>query len=1609
MVAKYDVLRMTTTAPGHGASSDEAVARLADLAAARPGGSSPELLRAFARAALSGTEADDLAARGEHDVLGALWTHWDLGWRRQAHETQVQVVAPERGSRSWRTRHAAVMIVTDDAPFLVDTVRMALDRLGLQIHLMVHPILRVRRNKDGEVTGFPDRGGVLEAWTLMEVDHCDDVTSQLVRSEIEHAVEQVHRAVGDFDAMRGRVGELVAYLEGSDGDQADEAHSAARLFDWLTRRHFVFLGGADYGLVDGELVQVEGSGLGLWRGPHDADPPFPGDGRLLSISRTNAHSPVHRPVKMTCLSVRVFDEHGEVSGVRRLVGLFSSAAYRESVTEIPLLREHVAELNRRAGFPADSHSGRALRDTLESFPRDTLFEVDIDVLAEVVLAIVALQERQVVRVFAIVGPGARYATVLVYLPKARFAAGLSGRIAQVVAERFDATGVEQETFVGGGMLARITVTVETAKGPCVVPDLDALANEIDALTITWRDRVADALAERLGEEHALTLLDRFADGIPAPYEAAVEPTAAVDDLVRLARLVDGGGTISSATSAPPSAWVGVTSDHRRFRVIFTGEALPLSDLLPVLEQLGLVVLDQRPYLFRIDGRRVWLFDVGVRLPAGVELSPRLELLLHQVFADLVEGRVESDGFNRLVLLAGLTGRQVEVLRGYAKYLRQIGFPFSQSYIEAALARHPHIAADLVALFDNRFDPHVEGNREILVDALRSEILAALDAVPSLDDDRVGRIFLALVEATLRTNVFRPAGDGGHRPVMSFKLDPARLPDVPLPLPAFEIFVCSPRVEGVHLRGGPIARGGLRASDRREDFRTEILGLMKAQMVKNALIVPMGAKGGFVLKRPPTDPVERRVEVAACYRQFVSGMLDVTDNIVEGQVVPPLDTVRYDGDDPYLVVAADKGTATFSDLANEISAEYGFWLGDAFASGGSAGYDHKEMGITARGAWEAVRRHARALGKDADRDELTVVGVGDMSGDVFGNGMLLSSHLRLVAAFDHRHIFLDPEPDPAASFAERRRLFELPGSSWADYDASLISAGGGVHPRTAKSIRLTPEVQRALDVSATALAPTELISAILRAPVDLLWNGGIGTYVKASNEVHAEAGDRANDVLRIDATELRCRMVAEGGNLGFTQRARVEYALGGGLINTDAIDNSAGVDCSDHEVNLKILLDGAIRSGALREEDRNDLLAEMTDDVAALVLSNNQAQTLALTIARSQAFPMVSVHARYLQLLEAEGWLNRSLEFLPSDKELGERQAGGRGLTVPEFAVMLAYTKWADTTEVLASDLPDDPYLMPDLVTYFPRAVRERFGDAIAQHRLRREIVATTVVNQMVNLQGISFDHRMTEETGLPVSEVCRAWVAARDIFELPRWWQAIDDLGSGVPLDTEIEMFFEARRMVERATLWLLRRGLGRDIHRAVAEHHQGVAELAGVVHEVLTGDMAAEVDARAERWIDAGVPDDLARRAATWPIMHVGLDLVELAHRHGRPIATCVRAYWEAFDALGVSWLWQHISHLPRADRWASQARSAVRDDLLGALAAIADSVLSTGRSAEAWCAAHERPVARMTSILREIQREGEFGLTTLTVAVRQLQNLALAERAEAAAALRQAGDAHR
>jgi glutamate dehydrogenase len=1592
-------------------------------------GAQTQTAESFVRTYWERVPAEDLLGRDPVDLAGAALAHLHLAERRPPGTARVRVYTPTFDDHGWASTHSVVEVVVDDMPFLLDSISMELVRQGCGLHLVVHPVM------DGE------------SFIHVEIDRQPaGERLETLRADLLTVLDDVRAAVDDWPAMRAQAVGLAAELqERPPPGEADDAAEARDFLRFLVEDHFVFLGFRDYDLVrdDGSggdtLKPVPGSGLGILRDDPAAYNAAPSRSfarvppelrrqspaaKPLILTKAAARATVHRPTPLDYVGVKRYDADGVVNGERRFLGLYTSTMHKAPTAEIPVLRRTVAAVKKRAGFAPASHDAKALAEVIEALPRLELLEVTPAELFETALGIHTLQERQRVRLFARRDRFGRYWSCLVFVPLDRYTQAVRQRITGILMTAFAGTGFEYSAQVGESVLARLHFIVHTDPGPSVAPDMEVVEARIAQATRSWADDLSEALLESYGEERGLGLLRRYGGAFPAAYRDDFPARAAVADIAHMESCAQSFPDIALSLTQPLEA-----DGLLRFKLFAAARPLPLSDVMPLLENMGVRVLDQRPYEVRTDHGLVWIHDFGLRRADGDLEAEGVKEIFTEAFAACWRAEAENDGFNRLVLGAGLTGREVAVLRAYSKYLRQVGTAFSQSYMERTLAANPHIAHLLIELFHARFDPARQPDPDDEASVLTKRLEAAIDAVASLDEDRILRSFLALVQATLRTNWFRPSESG--RPVV-FKFDPTQVPDLPLPRPRYEIFVCSPRVEGVHLRGGRVSRGGLRWSDRQEDFRTEVLGLMKAQMVKNAVIVPVGAKGGFVMKRPPVggDRDAVAAEVEACYRDFVSGLLDVTDNIVGGETVHPPAVFTYDGDDPYLVVAADKGTSSFSDLANSIAAEYGFWLGDAFASGGSSGYDHKKMGITAKGAWESVKRHFRNLGIDAETAPITVVGIGDMSGDVFGNGMLCSRSLKLVAAFDHRHIFLDPNPDPAASGAERDRLFALSRSSWADYDADVISDGGGVFPRTAKLIPLTPEVRVALDVDAEAVRPADLIKAILRAPVDLMWNGGIGTYVKASTETHGDVGDKANDAVRIDATELRARVVGEGGNLGFTQRGRVEFALAGGHINTDAIDNSGGVDCSDHEVNIKILLDTVVADGEMTVRQRDRLLAEMTDEVAAIILRDNYDQTGALATASAQAAPMVDVHARYLRRLETESGLDRAIEFLPSDEVLAQRRSAGAGLTSPEFSVLLAYTKINVSSRLLASDACEDPWFLRELAAYFPAPLRdERFASAIARHPLRREIVATRVTNVLVDRAGTSFIHRLTEETGAAVPELARAHAAAWEIFGLEELWSAVEALDNVVPAAVQIEMMLPVRRLAERATRWLVRHGpRPLDVASTVAANSPGAARLARLLPSLLSAADRAAAESRAGGWVDAGAGKDLAARVAALDGLAPALDVLHvvggtpmqdaagfettvgaLVTGLGEPgedvLDEVAAVYFALGEALELDWLRDRIAALPRDDRWQALARSALGDDYAQERATLTAEILRAARgmggvppttaagaakeSLDRWMARHRDAVERFLVVVDDIRGGAPPDLATLSVAMREARAL--------------------
>ncbi|MBV9916118.1 MAG: NAD-glutamate dehydrogenase, partial [Solirubrobacterales bacterium] len=1263
---------------------------------------------------------------------------------------------------------------------------------------------------------------------------------------------------------------------------------------------------------------------------------------------------------------------------------------KASASEIPLVRGKVEHVLERAAFPPDSHDAKALREVLESFPRDALFEIDLDELYDAAMGILSLGERQRVRLFTWRDRLGRFVECLVCIPRDRYNTENRERMAAILMDAFEGAHLDWSPYLSESLLVRVHYIIRGGDGSLAQPDLVELEKRLVSATRAWTDDLREALIEEHGEDAGGKFFRRYERAFPPAYRADRVARSAVADINRIEELGDSGEPVMSLYR-PLEATQGTIRCK-----LFSSGGVSLSDVLPTFEHMGAKVVDERPYEISPAHRPpMWIYDFGLKCVAD-DLD-RVREDFQDTFLGVWRGDFEDDGLNALVLHAGLSGRQITIVRAVGKYIRQAGIAFSDAYMVRTLLAHPEVTALLVRLFLQRFDPDRRDRSG--ADRLVSELEEKIDAVESLDQDRILRAFLSVLRAVLRTNYFRTDGGERARTHLSFKLEPSLVPLLPLPRPKFEIFVYSPRVEGVHLRGGGVARGGLRWSDRREDFRTEILGLMKAQMVKNALIVPVGAKGGFVLKQPPAQGEREALQKEAidCYRTFLSGLLDLTDNIVAGEVVPPERVVRYDDDDPYLVVAADKGTASFSDIANEVSAEYDFWLGDGFASGGSHGYDHKAMGITARGAWESVKRHFRELGSDVQETDLTVVGIGDMSGDVFGNGMLRSRHIKLIAAFNHQHVFLDPDPDPQASFAERERLFALGRSAWSDYDESLISEGGGVYRRDAKSIKLSPEAREALAIEEEELPPASLIRAILTAPVDLLWNGGIGTYVKASDEPQGDAGDKSNDAVRVDAADLRCRVVGEGGNLGFTQRGRIQYALGGGRINTDAIDNVAGVNCSDHEVNIKILLDGLVKAGDMTDKQRNALLVEMTDSVADRVIYASYVQTQAMSLALAQAGPMIDVHGRLIRHLEQVAGLNRELEFLPDEETIAARKTDHQGLVAPELAVVMAYCKIRLYSMLLDSDLPEDPHLAHDLERYFPPPLPERYAEQMHTHRLRREIIATAVANQLVDRGGTTFAFRLSEETSAPPSILARGFAVARDVFEMRSYWSAVQELDNRVEAQTQLAMLIEGRRLVERATRWLVRANPSSlDIAQTSEHFASGAQMVAEALPGVLEGSERDAFDARVSELSDAGAPHELARRVAGLPSLLFTFDIVEVADATGHDPNTVMEIYFKLGSGLQLNWLRDRIIELPRANRWQALARAALRDDLYSLHRAITREVISdagAGTSSdaaiEAWWERNRSLIDRCLGMLGDIRGSRSYDTTTLPVALREVRNL--------------------
>ncbi|MCY1158498.1 MAG: NAD-glutamate dehydrogenase [Citricoccus sp.] len=1553
-------------------------------------------------------------------------------------------------------QYALVQIVHDDMSYLVDSVTSELTRQGHAIRIVAHPTVITHRDQETgrllAVHRVPTQSGTASGDTtaaladlgpLMAGDGARAVVESWIgiqtvgpmtedqAADLEHGLEEVladvRAAIADTDRMRSAAFTAARALAHDAPPSVQGVRQSTELLNWMEDGHFTFTGYREYLLQNGDngqvLVALEDTGLGILRNRPSAPPaPLSIAGRNqierpnpLIITKANSRSRVQRAAYMDYVAVKTYGKDGRVTGERRFIGLWDPKAYTTSVEDIPLIRDKVAAVLALSGFPRDSHSGAELQQILETHPRDELFQVDVEELWETCRQILQLQERRRTRLFLRPDTYGRFMNALVFLPRDRYNTAVRGRIQDVLLETLGGESLDFQVRLTESVLARLYFRVRLPRERERSEPVDAKELEqrlVDAVR-SWKEGVDEKAIEAFGEDSGVDTARLWDEAFPPAYRVAYEIDDALEDIGRFSSLPGDGEPVvhvvpedrDERSRKAEEEVEGITVGRMK---VYSDRPRTLTEVLPVLQNLGLSVIDERPFEVEpADGRKFYLYDFGLGYPEGTENEVSARLLEDAVVATAT-GAAESDALDRLVLFQELPSRTVTMLRAYAKYLRQLGVQYSLTFMADSLLTHPEMTSLLVEYFHTRFDPSLPAAtdddgatagpaRRQAVEDVRERAENALDAVSTLDAERVLQGFLTVMQATQRTSFFQ-----GHRR-LSFKIATEQIPFAPQPRPAREIWVYAPGVEGVHLRFGPIARGGLRWSDRREDFRTEVLGLVKAQQVKNAVIVPTGAKGGFYAKRLPDPAADRGAWMEAgkeAYRTFIRALLDITDQQErsgEGTVFTVRgDIVRYDGDDAYLVVAADKGTASFSDTANEISAEYGHWLGDAFASGGSVGYDHKAMGITARGAWESVKSHFASIGHDTQAQDFTVIGIGDMSGDVFGNGMLLSEHIRLVAAFNHLHVFLDPDPDAAASFAERLRLFELPRSSWSDYDRSLISEGGGVYDRTAKSIPVSEQVRArlALPADTTELTPAELIQAILKAPVDLLYNGGIGTYVKAADEDHADVGDRANNAIRINGADLRVRVVGEGGNLGFTQRGRIEAALTGVQINTDAIDNSAGVDCSDHEVNIKILVDQLVSTGALEAQERAGLLESMTEEVSRLVLQTNVDQNRLLRNDSQKVSEWLPSFERHIHWLESHGDLDRALEFLPDGAELERRQQDGASLTTPELAVLAAYAKTNLSAVLLDSTLPDDPWFDRTLDAYFPTQLRERFADQIQQHPLRREIIATVVANDVVNTGGTTFVFRAMEETGADAPAVVHAYVAIKEIYGFGPFLDAISALPASVSGEAKGRVYLDARRVLDRAVRWFVnhRTRSGAGISSGVEYFRDDVQALAADLPQILQGQDAERYEQWRDEALEMGLPEDLSSRRAYQFESYGLLDVVHLARKTGRDPRSVAEVYYRLYDWFDVDPVLNRITGLPRDGRWRALARAALRDDLYGLLVSFCSDILD-GRGATVdelvsqWAEDRSTGLKRAEGFLDEIRESGTDDLASLSVALRQLR----------------------
>ena len=1597
------------------AEKAERLAAVRRLLAARP---DEAALTAFADLFFERGSSEDLVAYEAAELAAIAENAWSHLAERDPARPSIRVYDPAAPEGAVRLpTETVVEIVNDDMPFLLDSVMGELTEAGHGIRLVLHPIFAVARDAGGRLDRFSDprnadKGAGRESLIRIHIERLAGAeVRQALAEAIGRTLTDVRHSVDDWKPMLRRLKRARKQMrDGKPVGSKEDLLETVDFLDWLGDDNFLFLGMRDYLYTEdggqGRLERIEDSGLGVLTDPDvrvlrrgednvNASPfmdLFLKSPRAIVVTKANLRSRVHRRTHLDYVGVKQYDEDGKLVGELRILGLFTSTAYTASARQIPLVRHKIDRILARAGFDPGSHSGKALVMVLETYPRDELFQIEEDQLYDFALRILALDEHPRIRALVRHDLFDRFVSALIYLPRDRYTTDVRMRIGTALEEAFRGRVVSwRPTFLESSLM-RVHFIIGRYGGVTPTIDPDALETTVAAIARTWRDDFDDAVERALGAPKATRMLARYGEAFSAAYREARSAERAVADIGIMEAMGDGRSIAIDFYRRDGEAAARV-----QLALFHAETPVPLSDRVPVLENMGLRVINERTYEIAPAGLpRIYLHDMTLERADGaaLDLTPETDARLEALFLAIWRGGAENDGFNALGLAAGLDWRQISILRAIGRYLRQIRIPYSIDYVWAALRRYPRTAAALLALFETRFDPdRADDDRDLAEARLVTEIEAELDKVPSLDDDTILRRYLNLVRSIVRTNAYQHEASGVPRETLAFKIDSRAVTAMPEPKPFREIWVFGPRVEGVHLRFGKVARGGLRWSDRPQDFRTEVLGLVKAQQVKNAVIVPVGAKGGFV----PLQLVAGMsrdawlAEGTEAYKTFVSTLLTVTDNLAGHAVVPPPRVVRHEGDDPYLVVAADKGTATFSDTANGIAEEAGFWLGDAFASGGSVGYDHKKMGITARGAFEAVKRHFREMDVDILSTPFSVAGVGDMSGDVFGNGMLLASTIRLVAAFDHRHIFLDPDPDPASSFTERERLFGLPRSSWADYDAAKISAGGGVYARSEKAIELSEAARAMLGLDHSRATPQEVMNAILRMPVDLLWFGGIGTYIRASTETDADAGDRANDPIRVAAPQVRARVIGEGANLGVTQRARIELGLAGVRVNSDAIDNSAGVNSSDVEVNIKIALGHAVRAGELTMPDRNVLLASMTDEVAHLVLANNYRQTLSLSLAERRGLEDLGYQRRLMETLERAGRLDRAVEFLPDDSALAAREKVGKALTRPELGVLLAYAKLSLKEDLIGSEVPDDPFFRAELSAYFPSAMRERFADAIGAHRLHREIIATRLANLVIDRGGPAFVARIADRTGAAPATVARAAAAAAAAIGTERLDRQIDALDTLVPGAVQLELYAAVQDALIDATVWALRNvSLDTGLSAVVARFAEPVAALAPAFDGIVGTAIRDAVAAQTATWVAAGVPDDLAVRLARLPVFAALPDAILVAERTGAAVEDAARVHFAAAERLRIVALETAARRVAVKDYYDGLALDRARGMLANAHRAIDAHALKTDGGLEAWLVGLGRAPEAALAQIDEIIGTGGLTVSRFAVAAGLIADLA-------------------